>query len=121
MVKTKIYTDAQFYTDGVSLLGEVSRMVKNMTRDNKHAFGYELINLLKDVVVNFSSSYKVNDKNKKLEYALNSLEKLENLEIHLNVVKNVDAISKKQFIYVHQHLGLLLTQLYGWIGSLQNK
>lgn len=121
MKNNKIYSDAPLYVDGTSLLGEVSRMVKNMTRDNKHAFGYEMIGLLKEVVTNFSLSFKENDKQKKLEYAIASSKKLEEFEIHLTVVKNVDAIGKNQYVNIHQHLGNMLTQIYGWTESLRSK
>ena len=121
MAKEKVYSDAPLYVDGASLLSEVSRMVKNMTCDNKHAFGYEMIDLLKSVVTNFSLSFKENDKKKKLEYAMVSCDKLEEFEIHLNVVKSVGAIGRNQFINTHKHLGNMLTQTYGWIESLRSK
>ena len=119
MKKTKQYTDSQFYVDGCSFLKNASIIVRNMTCDDKHAFGHDLSKLIRDAVTNFSLSYKESEKQEKLKLAKDTFGKLELVSIQLNLLKDVSVITEKQFTNLYMHLGLLMTQLNGWCNSLE--
>ena len=120
-MRNKFYTDAQLYVDGETFLKECTNVVMNLRIDYKYTFGYNLLNNLRDAIIKFSLSYKIDDNIKKLELTSKCCELFEMIEIQLNIMKDVNVISEKQFINLYHHLGLLTTQLNGWYNSLCNR
>lgn len=121
MTKIHIYSDAQLYVSGVSFLKTLHIIVNNMSRDNKKYFGYDLITYMNNFIMNFSLSYKENDNNKKLHYAIDSFNNLDKLEIQLNILKDINVISFKQFTHLFKEIGMFKINTNGWIKSLENK
>ena len=120
-MKNKIYTDAQLYVDGSIFLKECTNVVMNLRIDYKHSFGYDLLKNIRDAILNFSLSYKIDDSIKKIEIANSSIKLFDIIEIQLNIMKDVNVISEKQFIFLFHHLGMLNTQIKGWCNSLVNR
>ena len=121
MAKIVNYTDAQFYVDSNSFLKETSVIVRNLNRDDKHSFGYDLLKLVRDMVMDFSLSFSEKNENKKYELAIAAKDKIKLIDIQLTLLKDVKVITIKQFSFLYKHLGLLNTQLSGWCISLENK
>ena len=121
MKKKNLYTEAQFYVDGKLFLKEISTIVKNLSRDDKHSFGYDLLKSVRDFISNFSLSFKEKDEKIKYDLAIKSRDCIDLIDIQLTLIKDINVITNKQFVNLYKHLGLLSVQTYGWCSSLENK
>ena len=76
----KNYTDSQLFVASTTLLSTLYNNVKNMAKDDKNLFGYEMVKNLRDSIQYFSQSYNSTVLEEKYKYSKHAFFHIKNAE-----------------------------------------
>jgi len=117
----KNYTDSQLFVASTTLLSTLYNNVKNMAKDDKNLFGYEMVKNLRDSIQYFSQSYNSTVLEEKYKYSKHAFFHIKNVEIILNSTLTIGILSPKQIIVIMESLGKIITQCFNWNKSLEEQ
>ena len=116
----KTYKDANIYRSLNIFIEEYIKAFLKFQKDIKNTLGRDIVNKLIESISYLRKSLENKDKTKKLEYALECRELLEDIKIYIKFLEipEFNSLSEKKYIHLMELLGKTQYQLKNWINSL---
>ena len=116
------YLDTNIYRSFNILKTNYAQYFKHFDKGFKESIGVKIDNELTECIKMMSYSYRINDINKKLEYANKTYDLLYNLEINFKgLFESYKCISQNQYTTLCFTCGKIEEQLDKWIKSINKK
>jgi len=105
------YNELPVYKTSYDLLLHVFGMVHNMGKEYKYSLGEKLKNEITELLSNIYRANRTREKNEHLEKAR---ENLELVRLYVRILKDMQQIGLKKYIFINQKIEGVSKQLAGW-------
>jgi uncharacterized ferritin-like protein (DUF455 family) len=105
------YDELPVYKASYDLLLDIFRLCKNFSREYKYTVGESLKKETLDLIMLI---YRANSKRDKWQTLQSAREKIEVIRLFIRLLKDLQQISLKKFVFINKRVESVSKQLTGW-------